>query len=381
MNQRVILILIGIAGVLLVLLVANTADAQKSPSAVPEEQGTDPGRPTLLHNAPTDAFPNEELVLTAVLDGPWDTSDIRLACRSLDDQGDRSGWQELSFRRRTKGDYRVVVPAQAVAYPGLEYAIFSVRPDGTNAWHFASRDRPHRVVVLRDSSEQARQRRLGYHGGRVHSAGVDAKGVWFGTREKVGRHGEKVSFDDYLWNVEANYTYRLLGPLYSISFGAGSLRGVGEEWGFRERNGTDPPKPGIDYGYSAVRFAIIDWILLTAEVRLGADERGFVGGVGGYATVGRPTGTHLDFGGDWTYGVGYRAFLEFSWDTVPYCVMSLRGELTNWPDEAHTATIASFNTAIRVHPLAAIKLSVGFAGRHGEAEAGLMAGLGTEFYF
>lgn len=367
-----------VSALLAVAAPAAPAEAQEA-AAEPSAEPAPPLEPALFHTPPTDAETDRPVVLEAELRGSWETADVAAYWR-------RPGgaWQAAPFRRALAGGYRAEVPEAAAAWPGFEYYIASRLHDGSEVLHFASPAAPHQVAVLRDAADQRYERRLQHHAGRIHTVTTEARAVWFGERSATvtleGADPTERRFHDHYWNVEGRYTYRFLGPVYSITFGAGSLRGEGEEFGWRAP-GARIDSPGLDYGLAGVRFAALDW--LSAEVfgRLGADEEGFSGGVGGLVTVGLPAGTHLDLGGEWTHQVGFRAFLEFAWDTVPYCVMSLRSELSDWPDASRVGSISTFNTKVRVHPLVELQLSLGFAARHAVAEAGVTGGLGVGLHF
>lgn len=335
--------------------------------------------PTLFHTPPTDAVTDHPILLEASLRGAWETADVAVYWR-------RPGgsWRAAPFRRALEGGYRAEVPEEAAAWPGFDYYIAAARPDGAAVLHFASPEEPHRVAVLRDAADQRYERRLDHHAGRIHTVTTEVRSAWFGARDETltSPSGEPQvrSFHDYFWNVEGRYTYRFLGVIYSITFGAGSVRGEGEEYGWRAP-GASVDRPGLDYGLAGVRFAFVDGFSTEITARLGADEEGFSGGVGGVVTIGLPVGTHLDLGGEWTDQVGFRAFLEFAWDTVPYCIMSLRSELTDWPDASRVGSISTFNTRVRVHPMVELLLSLGFASRHAVAEAGVAGGVGVGLHF
>ena len=377
-----------VAPLLLVLVLAGARPAMATETG----EASDPGGsaaspPTLLHTPPSDAQPGAPLLLKAVLEGAWLTTDVTVWYRPLTLEEAPGPWESAPLRRAVEGAYQATIPQPVVGYPGFEYYVASRLADGSTRLHFASPAAPHRVVVLRDSSEQRHERRLAHHDGQIHSAGARAHFVWFGERTKTiaaefsdSGQEEKRSFHDWFVHAEALYTYRLLGIIYEISFGAGTVRGEGELHGWA-RPDASVRKPGIDYGVAGVRFAFLDWLSLKVNLRLGADEEGFSGGTGGFVTVGKPVGTHLDLGADWTYRVGFRAFLEFTWDTVPHCLMSLRAEISNWPDEERIGTMATYNLKARVHRNVELGVSLGFASRHGAAEGGVVAGLGITGHF
>src|SRR5581483_2735302 len=87
--------------------------------------------------------------------------------------------------------------------------------------HFASPGGPHPIVVIGDAETRRRRQLLAQHHGNRSRFQSHVEYVNFGARSN--RDGSSVS--DSYWRADLDYTYRMLGWVYSIRLGAGLLLG------------------------------------------------------------------------------------------------------------------------------------------------------------
>ncbi len=231
------------------------------------------------------------------------------------------------FARETGNQFVAVVPAAAVAPPGLAYAIVSVGTDGAERAHFASAAHPHPVLVRLSPAEQRFAAALSRVRGKRSRLQVSGELVDFGARKPAG--GSSRLADNYQ-RLEVDFTYRLLGDLVnSLRLGYGRMRG---ETLNGEETAAQSPSPGLDYGFGELRFNVGDSSAIDGRVLLGADDEGFTVGTRGALQLGRDDETFVAMGAEYVGGVGAAAFLTLSWDTVPHTRMSATIHATSFPD-------------------------------------------------
>lgn len=349
--------------------------------------------PMLFHVPPSTATAGEPLELTATLSESWRLRTVSLVYRRVD----RGEWRSVPFRQVSTGDFAAVVPGDDVAAPALEYHVESLDREGRTRRHFASPDRPHRVGVVGITSEQEEQLEERRFGGGRHRFAARSEWSSFGDRCREGfvpaaRRPDytpallEERTDDFV-EFHADYTYRLLGIVESIHFGFGIVRGHAPRLDYEvevEGRSQDERDPGFNYGWSAIAFRFHRYFGVGVDLYLGATQYGFDGGGGGYLRVGHTAETHFDLGVDYVSNLGYRAWVTFEWDTVPYVPMSLTAEFTDWPDPGDAAGDGvRLWYAASAHVWEGLILSarVGYAARHGSNTGGPVVGGGVAYEF
>ena len=320
---------------------------------------------TVLHVPPGDAPGGVEMRLTAVVDAAWNEVALLLRYRRL---GSAGAFTQRHFERSSAGGYFATVPADSVERPGIEYYIVGELPDGTERLHFASRERPHRVIVA--TSRQVRwaekeRRRLG---GYTSSINSDVWGHNFGNR-----HGNN---DRYL-RGEIDWTHHLLGQLYSISVGYGFIAGETPD---RAGSMAESDKQGARYGYGQVRLMLSRSIWLDGRAVLGVSREGFITGGGGTLTVGKPWRANVSIGGEYIQELGPSLWIRLQWDTVPPFIMGASIVQSDLP--AATLPDGSFIAYDISYPLLGritLRGSLSFGSRDGPGHFG--GGLGASLAF
>lgn len=229
----------------------------------------------------------------------------------------RSEWRSLGFELRQDGEFVAVVPGAEVLPPGLEYHI-AIRRGETVRSRFASAAAPHSVVVVGDSSESRMERELARVDGQRSRARV------MGGLDNFGARG---SLPDYMWAVEADFTYRVLTTLRTLRFGIQRMRAEGIA-------GGEGVEAGYDHGFAEIELEAHELFAVRGQVQLGANQTQFTAGGVGTLRFGMDPGTHVDayFGG--AAGVGLFSGVNLHWATVPGVPMYGGVEITDWPTES-----------------------------------------------
>jgi len=288
----------------------------------------------------------------------------------------------VRFARDLDGNFLAVVPPSDTAAGTLEYFIGSRASDGpVEVADFASPGAPHAVALLGDNETRWRRELLAQESGNKSRFWLSGEFVDFGDRPTST--GNPVH--DFFGIVQLDYTYRILGWIYSIRAGGGYMRG--DTW---RRDPSDQryvvPLPsdegqtGLVYGFAEVRFRAGRFVRLDGKVILGAGPNGFDGGVGGQILIGREPGTHFDLGAEYITEIGMRGWLKLAWLTVPGLPMSLTLEATTWPRQDEIAGRVYFSIGHRFGRHFTVEARGGYATRDWHL-GGPSAGLATTLEF
>jgi hypothetical protein len=348
------------------LALSGAALADKLPKEDVEAAG-----PRVLHVPVAWAAADEPLEVAVEVTQPHLVARITLHYRR---QGEKD-YHSVHFARSVQG-WQATVPAADLAPGTVEYYIGShvtTAPAALEHYHFGTPDAPHPFLVIGDDETRIRKELLAGELGNRSRFRARGELSHFGRRTL----GDGNQIDDYYWRSEADYTYRLLGPIYAIRLGVGVMRG---ETYHVEADGsrTRVDKVGLTYGFAETRFRLGLYVRIDVSAILGAGPASFEGGGGAQLTIGNDPGTHLALGGDFVTSVGGRGWLRLAWNTIPRVPMALTLELTNLPSLNGASGRVYFSATLHAGRHIAFDAQIGYATRDngiGGPTAGLAASL------
>ena len=289
-----------------------------------------------LHHAPQSvAAAHEALRIRADIEHPEMVKRAVLVFRN----GESPRYREVTFRRGDAGPYVAVIPKEHVVWPHLSYAIEIEHVDGNRRRSFATRARPHRVLVpedLMDLRERALSQRLN---GRRSVFSASADYVSFGESvadaedPATGQVRQEI-VDDRYFRLEGAYTYRPLRWVTEFSVRAGIVRGKAPVQLREPLPGQTEDQRfdvGLNYGAPAIRFFIHDAVHVDAEVLSSVTEVGFSWGGGGAVLLGDPYGSKLTLGFETIQTFGTRLFARMDVVATPRVRFAPIIEITNMP--------------------------------------------------
>ena len=258
-----------------------------------------------------------------------------------------------------KGDttWVVVVPAAAVAAPGLEYYL-----EAGDQPVFAGPQSPHAITVNASEAVERRTRDLAIaknRRSRLHSSG---EWIDYGTRTQDG-----VKLPDRYYRIDADFSYRLLAyPLEEIK--VGYTRMIGDTQAEQVAcSGTAPCTVEAGYkvaGWFELGLAPAEGFRLDTRVAVMATAEGFAVGGRLEARLGEREGNHVATGVDYMADVGTAGFFRLGWGTVPALPMSATVEITNMPlSTRDTGVRLVYDVAREVGGGVRIGARVGYAAR------------------
>jgi hypothetical protein len=337
---------------------------------------------SIRHVPPAEAPPDAALELTADVARAWEST-LTLHYRAIG----AGAWTDVVFERA--GDaasdtaWRAVVPAAAVAPPGVEYYIDSrAATDATTApaAEFASAARPHQVTVMRTRLDERKDRELARVGNRRYRIVATAEYIDYGARE-IGTLG---TFDDRYYRTDVGFSYRLLAyPIERIHIGYTRLLGDVPATERSSPDSCDEIEGVVDRCRLRVGYKVGGWF----GVRLGmgqgvdVDVRGMVmatnEGVGGGASaelrVGDEDGSHVALGFEAISAVGSAGRFRLGWATVPGLPMAATVEVTNLPSTVRATGIrVLYDVAHPISPGVRVGARVGYTAR--DAHVGGISG-------
>jgi hypothetical protein len=292
----------------------------------------------VYHVPPAEAAPGEPLAIDATIERAWQAT-LELRYRAVGE----TAFHAVVFERASGDAYRAVVPAAAVAPPGIEYFITGADTAGAVTDHFASAQSPFRVVVHEDAKLVLRAKELDRYKGRRARARLAVEWVDFGSRTINTK-----KLDDRYLRVEGDFTYRILRfPLHSLRFGYTYLLGDTPAT-FRDDGICDPVREDTPMSCTGqAGFKAAGWFevrlranaLIDVDLRgiLAATKEGFSPGFRTEVRVGPDLGSHVALGAEVLQEAGSTGYLRLGWDTVPRFPMAATIELTDLPS-AHRAT-------------------------------------------
>lgn len=317
-------------------------------------------RATVLHVPVAEAMPGTAVAIVAVIDGAWAEPTLLARYRA------RGGaWDEAAFEQSSAGGWFATIPATAIVPPGAEYYIVGKTADGEVA-HFASASAPQPIRIeptLFDRLESLDDDRLEGHR-EIVSLDVDAHD--FGNRYGV---------DDRFLRAELRWTHRVSRTLHSVGFGFGSIWGRTPD---REGRGALPQVALARYGTAEVRVRAHPSLFVDAKLSLGASEEGFLRGIGGAVTFGKPWRSNISGGAEILDDLGPTAYVRLQWDTAPPLLMGASIVRTDLPDAQVSANglYVKYDLAYRMAGGLTGRAAVSFGSRDGAGRFG--GGLGVQ---
>lgn len=267
------------------------------------------------HVAPAEATAGTqvELVAEANAASPQLVAHVRTAGTTT--------FTSIELVRRDDAHWVAVVPAVAVAPPGLEYYMTS----GDEAV-FASPEWPHAIEVHLDKDDARKARDISRSLARRSEIQVRTDWVDFGARTV-----NSTKLADNYYRVDADFAYRLWAyPLEEIRVGYTRLIGNTESM-------TCTPAPcTADAGFKVggwfeLGLAPLEGIRLDARMMVLAAKNGFGVGGRGELRFGDREGSHVAVGVEAIQYVGASGFFRLGWGTVPKFPMTATVEVTNLP--------------------------------------------------
>lgn len=336
---------------------------------------------SVRHLPPAEATAGVPLELSAEVAAAW-TATLTLHYRPIG--GD--AWSTAGFDRRDDTGWVAVVPAVAVAVPGVEYYIDSATGEQI-APEFASAARPHPVRILRSPRDDRRDReliRLRNRRSRVHLAG---EYIDYGSRryDGFGRRG------DAYYRIDADFAYRLLAyPLEQIRFGYTRLIGDVPDTELDDPNACTADDGSADCslhvgfkvgGWFELRLGVADGIDLDVRGMVMATEVGVGVGGRGELRFGDEDGNHVAIGAEGIQDNGASLHFRLGWDTVPRLPMAATIEVTDMPSTRRAAGVRFlYDIAYPLPTGVRIGGRVGFQGRDADV-GGVSAGGNLTFDF
>jgi hypothetical protein len=295
----------------------------------------------------------------------------------------------LPFVRKGNDTFEARVSAKLTAGRTLGYAIVSTDRAGVERRHFASLKDLHPVDLYGVGKTAKMRRQLARYNGKRNEIRVMGEVAAFGAH-RLNRYQteppyayESLKVDRYSDNWQhysAEWIYRPLTWLHDIRVRAGYMRAGAEQVdGRRVQAGN---APGLNYGSAEANFELHRWFSLGGRFVLGANEDGFVTGIGLIGRVGDLTRTHLAVDFETIQDVGSRTDLRLHWTTLPRFPMALGVTFTTWPDEqADTANMLSYDLGMRIGESTVFGLRAGVANRPESFDTGFTGGARLSYGF
>ena len=326
----------------------------------------------VAHTPPASVTADSPLVLSAQVVDIQITGVLVLFWRTTGEQQ----WNEVVFDR--VGDHwEATVPATAMRYPGLEYAILTRDGDGRSKPRFASPEAPFQVRVIGDTPRSREQRRLEAYRGQRNKARVYGASVNFGQ--------EDGGSPDAFWDLGASMEYRALRTLHALRFSADRRRGQTPVMAEGEVPGTlTATAESLDAGYTrgaaAAEVAVVETVGLIAGAELGVDQEGFTAGFTAGVRIGRPAGTQMVVDYNAVQFVGRAARIALTWDTIERLPMTAGIGVTTFPADEAWATQLTYDLAPRIGEHLSIELGTSYQARTALAGGfGARAGVGWSY--
>lgn len=352
--RKMTFILVGIC-----LLVAWPGYAGEKGKKKKEPQKKEVQTEPKIYHMPTPEAPvSKTLILRAKIVAAWHFARAAVYYRRV---GSRE-YKSATIERSSTGGHAATIPASEVAPPGVEYYIASKDRQGKERQHFASPANPHLVVVRGKPESQRVQNDLARHKGNHSRAKVSFTYFNFGRRTYSA---EDTKYSDYYWQLEMDYTYRILKIPYYIRLGYRRLRSV-SQGSLREPRPDLPPDqtdPGIDFGFTELNFRLHDLLGLKAKIILGATREGFAIGGGGALRIGYDPGTHITLVFEGAQDLGWTSFLRLAWDTVLGFPMGASVGVTNYPGNGDLAVQLLFDVEALLFEPVILAVRAGYQAR------------------
>jgi hypothetical protein len=336
---------------IVILLGAGTASAQ-----------------AVRHVPPGDAEAGKQLELVA--EAPPTTPTLVAQVRMHGTQA----YKPIELVRRDEGHWVAVVPAEAVAPPGIDY--FLVAGDQPV---FASAQWPHTMTVRSTPEDERRGRDLVRAQNRRSIVHTQGEWVEYGRRNYDGAR-----LDDHYYRLEGDFSYRLLAyPLEEIRVGGTYMLGQTVASNDQMCPTPDPcsANAGLKAGWFELGLAAVEGVRLDARMIAMATAEGFAVGGRGEARLGSREASHVAIGAEYLADTGASGFFRLGWGTVPKLPMAATVEITNLPaSHRETGVRLYYDIAREVVPGLRLGLRVGYAART-QSVAGFTGGAGASVEF
>ncbi len=363
-------------------------DADAGPGDEADDSDESPAEETesaqFLHKPPAEIKPGEKITIRGQLTPRSEVDRMVLSYRRAGGKNFEKG----RFKRDVRATAVAEIPLDIVESPGVEYYVYLVpaKKGGAPVRLFATEDDPYRVLVHGYSKKSRYESRKAEWDGRVSRVEANYGYSDFGTNRidpETTAPGEYVNSDrgNYYHDVSVAYTYRFLTYLYALRV---EIAGVAHDFAdFKPFTGGKDKEigPGMYAISPSVEFEFAKYFGASALFRLGISEEEFEGGAGMSLRVGRIKSTRLDVGFEGMSHAGWRLFVRFEWDTIPYVPMAFNLERTQWyaaPSYAAKEWGNRMYYEARINLPAGFGLRghVGFASRDESVKGGFVAGGG-----
>ena len=269
-------------------------------------------------------------------------------------------YQLLPFKEDATGYYRVQVPERLTAAGAVELFVGLRNPE-------------EQLFLLSGSADQPTPVRIEPPVGPPPSPGPNHSAV-SGFFEFVDFN--RFRGNDYYFNAEADFMYRIGGILYSVRTGFGTLSGYGESVNNLDVLNLAPRPVGINYGYLEGELRFHRLVGLAVRGLAGQSKAGPGGGAELKLRIGSEMGTNLIIGGAIVSDFGALAQLKLEWNVIRNWPMSVTVVATNQPVQTDLGVRLIYQVGWRFRHWFAPTLRVGYDVRninHG----GLSLGLGV----
>lgn len=286
-----------------------------------------PARPHVVHAPPGVARAGHPLALRFITLHPERIDRVLVAWRST-----RSpAWRDLTCAR-DESSWSVTIPEQPDSVRAVEYHVTLVTREGERVAAFATRERPHRVILRPDEDDEQEQRDLAAHRGNRLEFIAGGEYTSFGARpnpdgQTCGRSAGSTC-PDWWYLLYGGVRYRFHRTVRSVAVRVERLEGV------TTRPGSAGPAArdvGLVSAAAEVEFRLAPWLSASLVAILGANELSVQGGGGARVEVGTgsPARVQLSFQGITQYGLLGSVWLR--WDTVPETPLGAGVEVTTQP--------------------------------------------------
>ena len=131
------------------------------------------------------------------------------------------------------------------------------------------------------------------------------------------------------------------------------------------------------YGFAAVRIRLHPSVFVDGRATLGVSQEGFMRGISGAITLGRPWRSNVSIGGEALDALGGTGWVRLQWDTAPPLLMGASIVRTDLPGALVSANglYVRYDVSYRMAGRVTVRGDVSYGARDGAAHVG--GGLGT----
>ncbi len=257
-----------------------------------------------------------------------------------------AGFHRIEMVRDGDAYLRATIDGAAVHGPRLEWYAEVATSEGDSTSALGSHDLPLGIAVDPDVREAP------IYAGRSQIS-LDADYVDFQGKQNKG-------FDEY-YEIDADFTYRFIDPIYALRIGFGTLSGIGgpksvlddpQTMNCVDLNGYECKRVDFRYVYTELEFRLHRVVALlvrpqigqlttdvmegsTASRCQGADTSGCSNEIGaglrGRLRLGEEYGTNLVLGASFSRGVGTLLEAAFQWNPHPVVPVKVSVQVTDQP--------------------------------------------------